>query len=82
MLTATPCRRLHAVRPAAVPGLRAEIRAEHDGDTHNACDNWTTANNWNPNAAPANNGTAAIIFAYSPPYAVGQHQSGHPVAGV
>lgn len=45
----------------AVTGLPAAGLAQlWDGGGTN--DNWTTANNWNPNAVPANNGTANIGF--------------------
>ena len=45
---------------AALAGLPATARAQTwDGGSFFG-DNWTTADNWNPNAVPANNGTAQI----------------------
>lgn len=42
---------------ANLPTAQAQV-----WDGGGANDNWTTANNWNPNAVPANNGTAIIGF--------------------
>ena len=45
------------VLSAMAVGARAQI---WDGGGTN--DNWNTANNWNPNAVPANDGTANVGF--------------------
>jgi hypothetical protein len=39
------------------------VRAGNVWDGGGANNDWGTSNNWNPNGAPANNGTAPITFA-------------------
>ena len=43
----------------AFAGATVMAQTWDGGGTNN---NWTTANNWNPNAVPANNGTANLVF--------------------
>ena len=49
-----------AIAAAAVPTGICRAGTTWDGGGADA--DWTTANNWNPNGVPANNGTAAIVF--------------------
>ncbi len=51
---------LLAILFAASAVLPARAQTWDGGGTDN---NWTTANNWNPNGAPLNNGTANVSFA-------------------
>src|SRR5262245_34799647 len=41
--------------------VRAQTTFYWDGG-HPSQDNWRSAQNWNPNGAPANNGTANLVF--------------------
>src|SRR5438093_2390056 len=53
-----------AVTAAAVTAAFpiAIARAGTTWDGGGANNDWSTANNWNPNGVPATNGTAAIVF--------------------
>lgn len=43
-------------------GVEVPLSAQSTWDGGGANNNWTTANNWNPNGVPVNNGTATVIF--------------------
>ena len=57
----TPAHRSALLLLAAAVGCSTAAHAQ-TWDGGGANDAWTTANNWNPNTVPLNDGTAAIIF--------------------
>jgi uncharacterized membrane protein len=65
MKTTASVQTLKLLMPASLillAGLLVQAQTWDGGGTNN---NWTIANNWNPNGAPLNNGTANINFAGS-----------------
>ena len=54
----------NAIRALALAAslLPTSVASAQTWDGGGANNNWTTANNWNPNGAPLNNGTANVTF--------------------
>src|SRR5947207_12901759 len=63
------CRqRRRAAICATVAAITLPVNLAFAGETWDggsASDNWSSAENWNPNGAPANDGTANVTFAGS-----------------